>query len=201
MSMVIEMSSSGLGAAMPGGAGDDGVPSFVRLLHVAGRWLPAAMVLTALLALASVTEAVPERANTLASALVLSWTVGGVFHSLRPCLACAAALPLNGAERAEKRHAMLGVFHAVADRMTRTRWAGAGAVACVVVCSMVLGWLGQRDVAELFVLLVTLTFAPFVACSQVHSMLQPWCPWCRDDGGGGRGVNDPDPDPNRKVPA
>jgi hypothetical protein len=161
-------------------------------------WIAVMVVQTVARPAASVTDPGPVR---LVWALVGGLSVG--------CLALIT-IGLTVHERSLcDRHVPFDVLRDPDGAVRRARWALRGwrrsrrvhafaaaglAIVVIVVVLAVPGW--NRSVAGMLACLAAM--APLTALTVVnhlHDKLQPWCRWCRDDGGDGSLQFDPDPDP------
>lgn len=169
-----------------------------RLRHLLVCRPPVPLVVAVLLATAVAAEAADS------PVAIAAWVVGMgsyVLWSLRsgqrPCPWCAAAMPLNPAQVAERRRRMLWLHHQVVPSIWRTVAVVVGPFLALVVLRV----LGVPGTASWLALALALT--PLAVAAQavtVHQRLQPWCPWCRG-GGGGEPAVDPRPDPVIRQPA
>lgn len=114
-----------------------------------------------------------------------------VRHKRTLCDRCVQEWPLNGSEVAEQRARSLAFFHYSSSR---------GYLLClftVLIASTALERLVpplQRPIdAVTFVY-----FGTFLWLISRHNGMEPWCPRCRDEGGGGIEEVVPDPDPVRE---
>jgi hypothetical protein len=103
-------------------------------------------------------------------------------HDRSLCERCASDIPLNPGQRAKRLRRRFWMAHTGSE---------------------------PRFLVPYFVVLVTSNFATstfghvcwaliqasmiyLILAQRTHRQLQPWCPWCRD-GGGGQGVDEPPP--------
>lgn len=111
-------------------------------------------------------------------------------HLDTPCVRCARHLPIDAEEQAERKSRWLKAHHrlhywlpGLAFGAWVTSWTVAGTPA------------GRIMVACAVALLL-----PWAALIRVHGRLQPWCPWCRDNGGENAAEDAPDPSRNQPAP-
>lgn len=114
----------------------------------------------------------------------------GRLHDASPCIVCAAHLPLDPSAAAERSRPALRVYHQAA------RWLGWSwmLVYAAGIFLLPLGW-PLNSWTIIFAAMGTVV----VLCALRHEKLQPWCPWCRHDGG--EYEREPDPDPSVRMPA
>jgi hypothetical protein len=114
------------------------------------------------------------------------------------CERCMANMPLDGPQRAERRKIFLRLSHSMKLLV---------AIAIIFLIVNVFDWAirplisdkpTRRLVEDLAVYLPTMLLMVSI---QVHGRLQPWCPWCRGDGGDGEVERAPEPDPGRSNPS
>ncbi|MEY9840677.1 hypothetical protein [Streptacidiphilus sp. EB103A] len=123
--------------------------------------------------------------------LVIAYVLLMVFghHTDSLCVLCAVRLPDNGSAQAERRGTWLRTTH-------RTRIAapiGVGAL-------WVLSWVFAATTAgHLLLALAGLLLVAVLVLNRVHGRLQPWCPWCRDEGGNTH-IQTPEPAPAQPLP-
>lgn len=123
-------------------------------------------------------------------------TVLGHYYIL--CERCMANMPLNGAEKAAKRKVFLRLSHSGKLLLV---------IAALFIFANVFDWLIRLGIPDkptrrlVEDLAVYVPLMLMMVCFHIHSGLQPWCPWCRDDGGGeGSEVPEPQEDHGKPVP-
>ena len=123
------------------------------------------------------------------SALLVA-VCAGRLHDASPCIVCAANLPLDPSAAAERSKPVFRVYHQA------MRWFGWNWMLIYAAGTFLLplGW-PLNCWAIIFAAMGTV----FVLSTLRHEKLQPWCPWCRDDGG--EGEREPEPDPSARMPA
>lgn len=178
------------------GHGHAGSPWLAR---VAERWghfgpvlLSASIVAVILMGLRPLEGPLALSMPVLLLAFVLaSWLLMRQ-HDRRLCEQCAASMPLNPAE--------------LASRYGRRFWlAHAGSQPRVVVpyLAVLIGSnFATAPGARLAWALVQATMIYLIVSYSSHRKLQPWCPWCRGDGGGGSGEDiapPPSPEDRRQL--
>lgn len=133
------------------------------------------------------------------------------YHDGRLCRRCAATMPLNGAERAERQRRVLRAVHTTSDPI---RLAGRPVVpplalyilGSLTVVAVIIYAAGLERGGHLSLALVAALFyvplAGLMLAISLHARLQPWCPYCRWGGGGdGPREDAPDPDPSSYRPS
>lgn len=164
--------------------GHDGSPWLERVVH---HSVP-------LLLLAWISGLSSSTLAGYASTLVLAVVVGALFwHSRSICLTCARQVGrmASPAATAERNRPLLWLEHLVTER--HTSWAVLAATAAGALVTRLVLSTGLPHALCLAVLgawVVLLTRATLV-----HGQVQPWCPYCRD-GGGGEGASTPAPQPS-----
>ena len=96
-------------------------------------------------------------------------------HDRRLCEQCAASMPLNPAEQAARYERRLWVAHAGSQPKFMLPYLA------VLIGSNFASAPGARIAWAL----VQLSMIYLILSYSSHRKLQPWCPWCRGDGGGG----------------
>ncbi|MEO6884956.1 MAG: hypothetical protein ABI232_01535 [Jatrophihabitantaceae bacterium] len=134
------------------------------------RPLPGTLALTAPLALV---------AFVLASWLFMRQ------HDRRLCELCVSAMPLNMSEQAARYQRRFWLAHRGGD----VRYVGPYLLV-LIGTNFLPGTVGRIIWA-----LVQCTMIYLIASYTAHRRLQPWCPWCRGDGGGGEREDAPPPAP------
>jgi hypothetical protein len=106
-------------------------------------------------------------------------------HDRRLCEQCASAMPLNPAERAARCHRMFWLSHCG----SQPRYLIPYLVVLIGsnFASTAAGRIGWAIVQSSMIYLIL--------AYTTHRRLQPWCPWCRDDGGGEHEDISPTPPP------
>ncbi len=172
---------------------------FVLWLAHHGEWFWAAIAV--LFGLAVLTRGVPDVSQVpFFSAVVAAIAVTRVEirHARVLCPRCAAAVPLDGALRAQDRAATLRWTHYLCPGYSRRRLLVDGALlaAAVVVMALRVPLL----VVAIVVVLGFVVKSVDAYLVRVHDPLQPWCPHCHwDDGGDEDDTDVPDPVPPSGV--
>lgn len=98
---------------------------------------------------------------------------GSMFHSRELCERCIMRVPLDPQQAVDRTRKLLWAWH---------NWFFLGAVGVFAVLEN----FTVKDSWEerLFLSLEASFLLANGVVSQRHSALQPWCPWCRDDGDG-----------------
>jgi len=113
--------------------------------------------------------------------------VAGIFfkhqHGGRLCEQCVTAFPINAPEYADKRKKRFKAFH--------SSWVIVPPALACCMASMLLesSWRG------VVYMVPWVMQAGLALVARFHSSYQPWCPYCRD-GGGGEGEAESAPDPS-----
>jgi hypothetical protein len=109
-------------------------------------------------------------------------------HDRRLCEWCMTSMPLNAAEVAGRLRRRFAIAHSAARRRVVV------AYLVVLVGSNGLLWLNLPG--RLGWAVVQSSMIYLVLASTSHRRFQPWCPQCRDDGGGEDRVDRPQPLPS-----
>lgn len=125
--------------------------------------------------------------------LAVMWAVMYVamMHTSRPCIVCAAKLPLDPQAAAERARPLLRFHH------QSEPWLGYRSLLIYVtgVALLPAGW-----PANIWLISAMLGLLGVLTAATRHEKLQPWCPWC-DHGDGGDEVLEPEPGPAERLPA
>jgi hypothetical protein len=176
--------------------------------HYGHRVLAGILLLTAAMNLAGVD--LGWAATVVLLPAMAAAIVGQRIHDGRLCERCVTTMPLNGAERAERRRRILRTVHTTSEPI---RLAGRpivpplalymlGGLAAVAVIVEAAGLeRGGHAALALVAALFYVPLAGLMLAISLHARLQPWCPYCRW-GGGGDGPHEvaPDPDPHGRRP-
>jgi len=112
-------------------------------------------------------------ASTLMAFVLLTWLMMRR-HDRRLCESCAASMPLNPAEHAARYRRRFWLAHA-----------GSRPGLLVPYLVVLVGSNFLLDEPGRFVWAVVQSSMIYLILSHAsHRKLQPWCPWCSDDGGG-----------------
>jgi hypothetical protein len=95
-------------------------------------------------------------------------------HDRRLCESCAAAIPLNAAEQSARYRRRFWLAHSGSNP-----WYLLPYLALLVGSNFFTGSVGRLVWAVVQASMIYLIMA-----HSTHRRLQPWCPWCSDDGGG-----------------
>jgi hypothetical protein len=121
----------------------------------------------------------------LIAVVIVSW-VRMRSHSRSLCELCMSSVPLNPSESAARYHRRLAVVH-----LSSRRWLVGGYLVALIGSLYLPGTVGLWIWAA-----VQSTMAYLLVSTKSHRLLQPWCPQCRGDGGGGtHDADTPDPIP------
>jgi hypothetical protein len=110
---------------------------------------------------------------TLFGVVLLSW-LSMRAHDRRLCEQCAAEMPLNPAARATKLHRRFWMAHTGAEPRFLIPY-----VVVLIGSNFATSTIGRVGWA-----LMQLSMIYLILSQSTHRKLQPWCPWCRDGGGG-----------------
>lgn len=119
--------------------------------------------------------------------VVASWVLMRQ-HDRHLCELCLRTMPLDAAAQAQKHRRRLALVHVGQDRRLMAAYLvvllGANALLFHDALWTRLVWAAVQS-----------TMIALVLAYSTHRSLQPWCPWCRDDGGGEEHVDTPEPMP------
>lgn len=113
-------------------------------------------------------------------------------HDRGLCEQCAATMPLNPAEQAARRTRMFWLSHC-----------GSQPRYLVPYLIVLIGSnFATTTVGRIGWALVQSSMIYLILAYTAHRRLQPWCPWCREDGGGDERDTAPPPPPvdRRRLP-
>lgn len=158
-----------------------------------GPWLLAILVPdTFLLGMIALHGGLLDQLAYAEASLALTFVVLSMLldHTDMPCVRCAKNPPSNGGEQAERRMTWLRSYHYLRYRLLGASFFLWGA-----------SWLVPGTVpGRALMAVAALLLVPWAVLSRVHGKVQPWCPWCRDDGGESEEAEVPDPSWNQPVP-
>jgi hypothetical protein len=122
-------------------------------------------------------------AGLLAALVLTSWLLLRR-HDRRLCETCIAGLPLDPSQRAARYGFRFRTAHIGSSRLLV-----AGYLAVVVGSNLLPGTVGRLiwAAAQLSMLYLVLSYV-------THRRLQPWCPQCRNGGGGDPVLHEPTPE-------
>ena len=103
-------------------------------------------------------------------------------HDRALCEACAAAVPLNPAQRAQRLHRRFWMAHTGSEPRFLLPYLA------VLVGS---NFATTSTVGRGLWAVVQLSMVYLILAARTHRVLQPWCPWC--SGGGGQDVGETPP--------
>lgn len=106
-------------------------------------------------------------------------------HDRGLCEHCMAAMPLNPSEQAVRYRRRLWLLHTGAERRFVIPY-----LVVLIGSNFAPGPSGQ-----LFWALMQTSMIYLILSYSTHRRLQPWCPWCRGDGGGEDAEEPATPDP------
>jgi hypothetical protein len=107
-------------------------------------------------------------------------------HDRRLCEHCAASIPLNPSELAARYHRRFWTAHA-----------GAEPRYLIPYLVVLLGSNFATDgIARVGWAIIQSSMIYLIMCHSSHRRLQPWCQWCRGDGGGEHEEVTPEPLPD-----
>jgi hypothetical protein len=116
----------------------------------------------------------------------------GLLHDSRPCIVCAAKLPLDPASAAGRARPALRLRHLAQDKLG---WK------IIVVYTAVLFGLPAGWPSNIWAIGSQAAIVAVLLAVWWHEKLQPWCPWCRHDDGDDSTKHQPEPDPSERMPA
>lgn len=153
--------------------------------HYAPTLLSASICAVVLLRLRPPTGALALTAPFVLVAFVLTSWLFMRQHDRRLCELCVSAMPLDMSAQAARYQRRLWLVHRGSD----PRYV-IGYLVVLIGSNFLPGTGGQLIWA-----LVQCTMIYLIAAYTAHRRLQPWCPWCRGDGGGGEYEDAPPPAP------
>lgn len=114
-----------------------------------------------------------------------------MLHTSRPCLVCAARLPLDPQAATERARPLLRLHH------RSEPWLGYRPMLAYMAGVFLLppGW-----PLNIWMIVAMSALLGVLVAATRHEKLQPWCPWCRRDDGG-EDERMPEPDPSVRMPA
>jgi hypothetical protein len=122
----------------------------------------------------------------LVSVVIGSWLLMRR-HDRRLCEQCASSMPLNPGDQAARYKARFWVAHTGMERRILIPYVavllGSNFLPDTLLCRFV--WA-----------VVQLSMVYLILSHTSHRRLQPWCPWCKDGGGGSRHEDAPTPTPD-----
>ena len=110
---------------------------------------------------------------TLIAFVVLCWLLMSE-HDRRLCELCAAEMPLNPAEEAKRLHRRFWMAHTGSEPRFLVPY-----LLVLVSSNFATTTIGRVGWA-----VIQLSMVYLLVSQSTHRKLQPWCPWCRGDGGG-----------------
>jgi hypothetical protein len=110
---------------------------------------------------------------TLFAFVLLCWLLMRE-HDRRLCEHCVLAMPLNPSERAKRYHRRLWMAHTGLEPRFVVPY-----LVVLISSNFATSTIGRIGWA-----LIQLSMAYLILSQSTHRKLQPWCPWCRDGGGG-----------------
>jgi len=163
--------------------GDGGDHAAGRLGHHASALLIAALVAVIAIGLVPPPGLLGVTLPLALFALTITTFLMMRQHDRRLCEACAAALPLNPAERAQKLHRRFWMAHTGAEPRFLVPY---------LVVLLGANFAATTTVGKLLWAAVQSSMIYLILSARTHRILQPWCPWCRG-GGGGQDVDETPP--------
>jgi hypothetical protein len=109
----------------------------------------------------------------LFAVVLLSWLLLRQ-HDRRLCERCVLSMPLNPAEQAHKLRRRFWMAHTGSEPRFLIPY-----IAVLVMSNFATSTIGRIGWA-----LIQLSMIYLILSQGTHRRLQPWCPWCRDGGGG-----------------
>lgn len=110
-------------------------------------------------------------------------------HDRSLCEHCAAAVPLDAAERAARYRLRFRLAHA----------GGEPRLVVPYLAALALSNFAPGTIGRVLWALAQLTLVYALRCGVTHRRLQPWCPWCRGGGQDDRVSSDPLPEDDRQL--
>jgi hypothetical protein len=108
-------------------------------------------------------------------------------HDRTLCEHCVASMPLNPSEQAVRYKRRFWMSHTGAERRFIVPY-----LVVLLGSNFFPGTIGRIAWAVIQASMIYL-----ILSYSTHRRLQPWCPWCREGGGGDEIVESPDPVPSR----
>ena len=106
-------------------------------------------------------------------------------HDRRLCEHCVMSMPLNAAETAGKYKRRFWMAHTGSEKRFLIPY-----LVVLIASNFATGPAGKTFWAAMQLSMIYLIFS-----NTTHRRLQPWCPWCSDNGGGGEEREDVTPPP------
>ncbi|MET8342497.1 hypothetical protein [Streptomyces microflavus] len=130
--------------------------------------------------------------RTMATFLVLAAILGDMRHSDRLCEPCVTEFRVDAPEYAAKRCWLFTIDHR-----------GRRPYLALVVLSLVASHVFDRHTAPSIANTIGIMtiFGAITLVNRFHRTYRPWCPYCRNGGGGHEHTEVPDPASGRPVPA
>jgi hypothetical protein len=173
------------------GAGHPGYPWSERLYARWGHFAPELLIgsigAVILLGLHPVYGPMALTASlALVSFVLVSWLLMRR-HDRALCEQCVASMPLNPSELAVRYRRRFWMSHAGAEPRFTVPY-----LAVLIGSNFAAGTIGRLGWA-----IVQSSMVYLILSYTTHRRLQPWCPWCREGGGGSddRDPTTPDPSP------
>lgn len=108
------------------------------------------------------------------------------------CEKCISTMPLNPQAKAERQKRFLQTFHRMYGSPRRTMVTSA-IQAALAVGTLASAFLAPDVVTSVLLEVMLLDLLVVHVTGNSHRKYQPWCPWCRDDGGHGDVASAPGP--------
>jgi hypothetical protein len=165
-----------------------GLPRSHSLVERWGHWSPQLLISAiAAVIMLGLRPTAPTAATLLGSVglfsfVIVTWLLMRQ-HDRRLCESCAASMPLNPSANAARHTRKFWLVHRGSDPRYVVPYL------MVLVGSNFLMSPSGRIVWAL----VQASMMYLIAATATHRKLQPWCPWCSEDGGGeDRSIGNPD---------
>ncbi|MFF1693087.1 hypothetical protein ACFVXC_05595 [Streptomyces sp. NPDC058257] len=123
-------------------------------------------------------------ARTISTFLVVAAIIGDIRHSSSLCETCVSEFRVDAPQYADKRRWLFTIDH----RGRRT-------YLVLAVLSLIAGHLFERHTAPSIAnsIGIMVVFAGITLVNRFHRTYQPWCPYCRNGGGGHEHTEVPNP--------
>lgn len=133
-------------------------------------------------------------AYSVLTVCVLFSLIGMIRHGRTLCLRCVKRLPLVPGDVADRSTPLFWLAHKLLDHKKATT--------LVMLAVIVTGELTPSGwPAHSLSFAENLGMAALAYSLSRHSVLQPWCPWCRDEGGDDDTELSPEPEPGLSLPS